>query len=1467
MDLTGIISTLTPLRTAALVVLGFTGMLLIMSSVLVLIYRARFKKAREQCMTLGPELKLTQGRLDETSARLENTTRKLDETIYRQQSLLDESVAGIFRMNRSGDFTYINSKLEKLSGTTSRQVLREGLAQAVHPEDRERVRAEWNALRDRHEPFCSTFRFLRTDGSTVTVICQMYAMKGSDQTVADYVGLITDVTDLHNEYAALTDGDRRIHAFIEETSGGFYRLIPDEPIAVNAPPEEIAERIYKSMSLASCNNPFAALYGRSVGDLIGARLNALPEGCGPFTGPESVRAFVKSGFKFLETEVTRKDARGNPLCLQNHAVGMVEDGQLVGIWGTQRNFSRQKRESEALDSRLQFLEKVLDTLPGDVLVKDTMCRFLYVNPGMAERTGIPVEDWIGKTVFEVLPATPRNFNKNSIEVMKTGTMSRTVAPYDTPDGTGWTEAFEIPMAGSEGLIEGAMSLSLEVTDRVNAELALQKSEEQFRNLMEGCPYGIILADAESKKLTYANPAMCDFIGYTGPELLDMRIADIHPPGSRQQVSSEFTDRARHGRKFEEALPCLRKNRSIVFADIGASMVWINGSEQVIGVYGDATERKKIETVLTGQNEYHLNLIRHAPALFAVINPGGAVQSMNDALLEKLGYAEEELTGRPYVSTLVSESDRSRLADAFSPVSGTEEAEYEHRLLTKGGEEILVECRIRPLFAKDGKPASFSMVALDITKRRKLEEQMQTCCDRLQEQLARRTADLEKIESGRQEEVERSLQQTAQELQELSRKHEKEIALESRKREESEERLQQSKDELNRVKEQLNASIEQRTQSLKDEIAMRKKREERLLQNESDLNQYRTELEASLQLRTQELEKQVAERKADEEGLRQMRKELKTLSGTQKELLAGQTQELKAQIAETKKTEEQLRQQEKELQQKQKELEGQIEQRTQDLESEAAGRRKTEEALQRLQSELQEFREQQENLIARETEALNAEIAEHKQTEEALRRNESILRSRAAQLEAQIEQRNRELEQARQEQEKTQLTLTQKQVELTRLSSEVDEKVAGHARDCQQKIEAVKQEEQLLQRSERHYRRLFESSAEAFLILDTETGKINKANPAAVRLFGADAADRLLGQSLDTLSPEVQPGGAASSRLALKHIQCAYEKESDAFEWRYCKTDGTLFCGLTSLTAMEEDGRHQVLAVIRNIDPIKKEQADLQQARHAAEEISRANSRFVADMQEAMCSSLIPVVEISAAIMNASNLSGDQQQQLAGINCGSTELLELMNHRLDLTRMAAGAVRAEPVSFDLYAFITEMNAKFCERAKRKSLFFAMSHAHNVSRQVTTDRQKLRKVLGTLLEYALDHTDKGRLGVHATREDLGDQKEKITFELAYTGRHAHDALLHKVFNQDDLLQQENSDIVGVELGLAISRRYAQMLGGEIIAESRPGNVCLLKFSITVAVEPSAEPEPEEDPPQADFNEAEPSVEDPELVVWRG
>jgi len=1467
MDLLGIILNLTPLQMAAAIVLGITGLLLLVSLVLLFIYRARFKKAQEQCLSLRPELKLTQDRLDETSTHLENTTRKLDETRYRHQSLLDEAVAGIFKMDRAGDFTYINSKLAELSGMTSKQVVREGLAQVVHPEDQERVRAEWNALRDQHESLCSTFRFLRADDTVVTVICQMYAMKGSDQAVAAYLGLITDVTELHNESAAFRDGERRIHSFIEESAGGLYKLIPDEPITVDSEPDEIAERIYKSMSLASCNSSFAAFYDKPADELTGARLDALPGGCGPFTDLESVKAFVKSGFKFLETETARKDQRGNHLCLQNHAVGIVEDGYLVGIWGTQRDFSRQKREAEALDSRLQFLEKILNTLPGDVRVKDTRCRFLYVNPGMAERTGIPAEDWIGKTVFELMPATPRDFNKNSIEVMKTGEMSRTVGPYETPDGKGWAESFEIPLAGSEGLIEGSVSLSLEVTDRVNAELALQKSEEQFRSLMEGCPDGIILADAESEKLSYANPAMCDFIGYTAPELLDMRIADLHPPGSRKQVCDEFADRARHGQKFEEALPCLRKDRSMAFAEIGASMVWIDGKEQIIGVYGDATERKRIEAGLNEQNEYHLNIIRHAPALFAVIDFGGTVHSMNDALLEKLGYAEEELIGKPYVSTLVSESDQSRMGDAFSAVSGTEEADCEYRLLTKGGEEILVECRIRPLFDKDGKLVSFSTVALDITKRRKLEEQMKDCCDRLEEQLARRTADLEKLETGRKEEAEQSLQQAAQELEELSRKHEEELAKEIRKRGEIEERLQQSKNELNHCQEQLNASIEQRTLALKDEISMRQKREERLLQNESDLNQYRTELETSLDLRTQELEKQVAERKADEENLRQMRSELKTLSGSQKELLAGQTQELKEQIAETKTTEKKLRQQGKELQQKQSDLEAQIKQRTQELVDESAGRKKTEEDLQRMQSELQEFQEQQEGLIARETEALNVEISEHKKTEETLRRNESVLRSRAAQLEAEVEQRTRDLEQARQEQEKTELALTQQQVEFSELSSGVDEKIAGQVRDYQQKIEHLKQEEQLLKQSETHYRRLFESSAEAFLILETETGEINKANPAAAGLFGEEAADRLIGQSLDTLSPHVQPDGDSSSGLALKHIQCAYEKENDSFEWLYRKADGTAFCGLTSLTAMEEDGRHKVLAVIRDIDPIKKDQEELREARDAAEEVSRANSRFVDDMQEALNASLNPVVEISEAIMNASNLSDDQRQQLAGINHSSTELLGLMNHRLELTRMAAGTVRAEPAGFDLYAFIAEMNAKFCDKAKHKSLFFAMSHAHNVSRQITTDRQKLRKVLSTLLEYAIGRTDKGRLGVHATREELGGQMEKITFELAYTGRNAHDAVLTRVFSRSDLLQE--NDINGVELGLAISRRYAQMLGGDILMENRPGNVCLLKFHITAEVEKSTEPEPQPEPApsKAVSREAAPFAKDKTLVAWQG
>ena len=136
----------------------------------------------------------------------------------------------------------------------------------------------------------------------------------------------------------------------------------------------------------------------------------------------------------------------------------------------------------------------------------------------------------------------------------------------------------------------------DVTERKNAEAELKLSEERYKTLFESAANGILIADIETQQQKYANPAICKMLGYTRDELINMNITEIHPKNMSDQVKAEFTAQAK-GEKFMITLPCLKKDGTVIYADISATKAVIDGRACNIGFFTDATERTRAEDAL------------------------------------------------------------------------------------------------------------------------------------------------------------------------------------------------------------------------------------------------------------------------------------------------------------------------------------------------------------------------------------------------------------------------------------------------------------------------------------------------------------------------------------------------------------------------------------------------------------------------------------------------------------------------------------------------------------------------------------------------------------------------------------------------------------------------------------------------------------------------------------------------------
>jgi PAS domain S-box-containing protein len=137
----------------------------------------------------------------------------------------------------------------------------------------------------------------------------------------------------------------------------------------------------------------------------------------------------------------------------------------------------------------------------------------------------------------------------------------------------------------------------EIVARKKAEEALRQSEKMYRVLFEGSTHGILAADIETKRFVLANPSICQMLGYSDEELLQLGIVDIHPRESQDYVMSEFTDLVQGKKRLSPALPCLRKDGTIFYSDIAGFNAVIQKRRCTVGFFADVTARKWAEEEL------------------------------------------------------------------------------------------------------------------------------------------------------------------------------------------------------------------------------------------------------------------------------------------------------------------------------------------------------------------------------------------------------------------------------------------------------------------------------------------------------------------------------------------------------------------------------------------------------------------------------------------------------------------------------------------------------------------------------------------------------------------------------------------------------------------------------------------------------------------------------------------------------
>ncbi len=358
----------------------------------------------------------------------------------------------------------------------------------------------------------------------------------------------------------------------------------------------------------------------------------------------------------------------------------------------------------------------------------------------------------------------------------------------------------------------------------------------------------------------------------------------------------------------------------------------------------------------------------------------------------------------------------------------------------------------------------------------------------------------------------------------------------------------------------------------------------------------------------------------------------------------------------------------------------------------------------------------------------------------------------------------------------------------------------------------KKAETQLREDEERFRAIDAAAPVGLIIVNKKDRSILHLNPSFCEMVGKDAGE-LRGKPLSAIFADADKGKEFADIID--------GTSSERKEFNFKRPDGREACVMASCVGLDYRGEKAVIASIVDIHDRVRAEAELRQAKEAAESASRVKSSFLANMSHELRTPLNAIIGYSEILLEDATDRGDKASMgdLEKIQAAGKHLLGLINDILDLSKIEAGRMDVYLEHVFLTRLVDEVKTIVEPMMKKNGNKLVVECPPDIG-SLQTDLTKLKQSIINLLSNAAKFTKDGTVTLRLAREDR-DGAPWVKFQVSDSGigmTEEQMGRLFQAFTQADSSTTRNFG--GTGLGLTITKHFCTMLGGSIEVKSTPG-----------------------------------------------